>query len=145
MDWLKTTLLGGMGVVAWLLVIEWTQFQEANEPEVIQQSSYASPTVDSPIPQALAQNEDELPVLIGQTPAAVFVEPSNSQLVTVRNDVLEVVIDTLGGDIIEVNLLKHLTKMAVDGGKPFQLLNRTANNMYIAQSGSNWSQRYGYA
>jgi len=135
MDWLKTTLLGGMGVVAWLLVIEWTQFQEANEPEVIQQSSYASPTVDSPIPQALAQNEDELPVLIGQTPAAVFVEPSNSQLVTVRNDVLEVVIDTLGGDIIEVNLLKHLTKMAVDGGKPFQLLNRTANNMYIAQSG----------
>lgn len=135
MDWLKTTLLGGMGVVAWLLVIEWTQFQEANEPEVIQQSSYASPTVDSPIPQALAQNEDELPVLIGQTPAAFFVEPSNSQLVTVRNDVLEVVIDTLGGDIIEVNLLKHLTKMAVDGGKPFQLLNRTANNMYIAQSG----------
>lgn len=135
MDWLKTTLLGGMGVVAWLLVIEWTQFQEANEPEVIQQSSYASPTVDSPIPQALAQNEDELPVLIGQTPAAVFIEPSNSQLVTVRNDVLEVVIDTLGGDIIEVNLLKHLTKMAVDGGKPFQLLNRTANNMYIAQSG----------
>ena len=135
MDWLKTTLLGGMGVVAWLLVIEWTQFQEANEPEVIQQSSYASPTVDSPIPQALAQNEDELPVIIGQTPAAVFIEPSNSQLVTVRNDVLEVVIDTLGGDIIEVNLLKHLTKMAVDGGKPFQLLNRTANNMYIAQSG----------
>jgi len=135
MDWLKTTLLGGMGVVAWLLIIEWTQFQEANEPEVIQQSSYASPTVDSPIPQALAQNEDELPVLIGQTPAAVFIEPSNSQLVTVRNDVLEVVIDTLGGDIIEVNLLKHLTKMAVDGGKPFQLLNRTANNMYIAQSG----------
>ena len=135
MDWLKTTLLGGMGVVAWLLVIEWTQFQEANEPEVIQQSSYASPTVDSPIPQALAQNEDELPVLIGQNPAAVFIEPSNSQLVTVRNDVLEVVIDTLGGDIIEVNLLKHLTKMAVDGGKPFQLLNRTANNMYIAQSG----------
>ena len=135
MDWLKTTLLGGMGVVAWLLVIEWTQFQEANEPEVIQQSSYASPSVDSPIPQALAQNEDELPVLSGQAPAAVFVEPSNSQLVTVRNDVLEVVIDTLGGDIIEVNLLKHLTKMAVDGGKPFQLLNRTSNNMYIAQSG----------
>ena len=74
MDWLKTTLLGGMGVVAWLLVIEWTQFQEANEPEVIQQSSYASPSVDSPIPQALAQNEDELPVLSGQAPAAVFVE-----------------------------------------------------------------------
>ena len=135
MDWLKTSLLGGMGVVAWLLVIEWTQFQEANEPEVIQQSSYASPSADSPFPQAIAQNEGELPVLSGQAPAAIFVEPTNSQLVTVRNDVLEVVIDTLGGDIIEVNLLQHLTKMAVDGGKPFQLLNRTANNMYIAQSG----------
>lgn len=139
MDWLKTTLLGGMGVVAWLLVIEWTQFQDGRELPVIQQSSYAIPPADSAIPQAVApvSGEDELPQLIisQQSPTVVQDTLPSSQLVTVRNDVIEVVIDTLGGDIIEVNLLQHLTKLAVDGGQPFQLLNRTTDNMYIAQSG----------
>ena len=139
MDWLKTTLLGGMGLVAWLLVIEWTQFQDAREPDIIQQSSYGIPSSDNPIPQAIAQisQEGELPELKNnqQAPLSIQGETPNGQLVTVRNDVLEVVIDTLGGDIIEVRLLQHLTKMAEDGGQPFQLLNRTLNNMYIAQSG----------
>ena len=139
MDWLKTTLLGGMGLVAWLLVIEWTQFQDAREPDIIQQSSYGIPSSDNPIPQAIAQisQEGELPELKSnqQAPLSIQGETPNGQLVTVRNDVLEVVIDTLGGDIIEVRLLQHLTKMAEDGGQPFQLLNRTLNNMYIAQSG----------
>ena len=139
MDWLKTTLLGGMGLIAWMLVIEWTQFQDDRKPEIVQEGSYAIAAADSPIPQAIAPNtgENELPELSGvqQLQAPEITAAANSQLVTVRNQVIEVVIDTLGGDIIEVNLLQHLTKMAEDGGKPFQLLNRTSKNMYIAQSG----------
>jgi YidC/Oxa1 family membrane protein insertase len=139
MDWLKTTLLGGMAVIAWLLVIEWTQFQDDRKPEIVQQTSYAIPSTESPIPQDVAENsvETELPELSSnqQAPTPILTAATSSQLVTVRNQVLEVVIDTLGGDIIEVNLLQHLTKMAGDGGKPFQLLNRTSGNMYIAQSG----------
>ncbi|MDG2502411.1 MAG: membrane protein insertase YidC [Porticoccaceae bacterium] len=139
MDWLKRTLLGGMGLIAWMLVIEWTQFQDDRKPEIVQEGSYAIAAADSPIPQAIAPNtgENELPELSGvqQLQAPEITAAANSQLVTVRNQVFEVVIDTLGGDIIEVNLLQHLTKMAEDGGKPFQLLNRTSKNMYIAQSG----------
>ena len=139
MDWLKTSLLGGMGLVALLLVIEWTEFQDAREPEIIQQSSYGIPESDNPIPQTIDQTskDEELPALTlnQQLPAANNVLTASGQLVTVRNDVLEVVIDTYGGDIIEVRLLQHLTKMAEDGGVPFQLLNRTTSNMYIAQSG----------
>ena len=139
MDWLKTTLLGGMGLIAWMLVIEWTQFQDDRKPEIVQEGSYAIAAADSPIPQAIAPNtgENELPELSGvqQLQAPEITAAANSQLVTVRNQVIEVVIDTLGGDIIEVNLLQHLTRMAEDGGKPFQLLNRTSKNMYIAQSG----------
>ena len=139
MDWLKTSLLGGMGLVALLLVIEWTEFQDAREPEIIQQSSYGIPESDNSIPQTIDQTskDEELPALTlnQQLPAANNVLTASGQLVTVRNDVLEVVIDTYGGDIIEVRLLQHLTKMAEDGGVPFQLLNRTTSNMYIAQSG----------
>ena len=135
MDWLKASLLGGMAIVAWLLVIQWTQFQEGLEPEVVQQSSYAMPAGDSLIPEVQVQGDNEVPELITKFAPSAVVLPKEYNLVRVRSDVLEVIIDTLGGDIIEVNLLKHLTKMADDGGKPFQLLNRTANNVYIAQSG----------
>ena len=135
MDWLKASLLGGMAIVAWLLVIQWTQFQEGLEPEVVQQSSYAMPAGDSLIPEVRLQGDNEVPELITKFAPSAVVLPKEYNLVRVRSDVLEVIIDTLGGDIIEVNLLKHLTKMADDGGKPFQLLNRTANNVYIAQSG----------
>ncbi|MEZ7858819.1 MAG: YidC/Oxa1 family membrane protein insertase [Porticoccaceae bacterium] len=135
MDWLKATLLGGMAIVAWLLVIQWTQFQEGREPEVVQQSSYAMPAGDSLIPEVQFQGDNEVPELTTKLAPSAFVLPQEYNLVRVESDVLEVIIDTLGGDIIEVNLLKHLTKMADDGGKPFQLLNRTANNVYIAQSG----------
>lgn len=135
MDWLKATLLGGMAIVAWLLVIQWTHFQEGLEPEVVQQSSYAMPAGDSLIPEVQVQGDNDVPELITNLAPSVFVLPAENNLVRVESDVLEVIIDTLGGDIIEVNLLKHLTKMADDGGKPFQLLNRTAKSIYIAQSG----------
>ena len=32
MDWQRTLLIFGMGMIAWLLVIQWNQFQE-NQPQ----------------------------------------------------------------------------------------------------------------
>jgi YidC/Oxa1 family membrane protein insertase len=49
--------------------------------------------------------------------------------------VLQVTIDTLGGDIVEVQLLQHFTAMPDDNGAPFTLLNRSADSLYVAQSG----------
>ena len=135
MDWLKATLLGGMAIVAWLLVIQWTHFQEAREPKLVQQSSYAIPSGEEFPSGVRVEGDSEVPEVQPQMPVKTLAVLGVNDLVTVRNDVLEVVIDTLGGDIIEVNLLRHLTKMADDGGQPFQLLNRTAQNIYIAQSG----------
>jgi len=59
----------------------------------------------------------------------------DARLVKVTTDTVEVVIDTLGGDIVQVKLLNHLTKMSEDGGEPFTLLTRSSKNEYIAQSG----------
>ena len=58
----------------------------------------------------------------------------SERVVTVSTDVLTVHIDTHGGDIVRVELPKHLADID-DKDTPFILLNRTATTTYIAQSG----------
>ena len=60
---------------------------------------------------------------------------SEHQYVTVKTDVIEVTLDTLGGDIVEVKLLNNLTAMAVDGGQPITLLTRSNGDLFVAESG----------
>ncbi|MDC0053867.1 hypothetical protein OAK05_06350 [Gammaproteobacteria bacterium] len=43
MDWQRTLLIFGMGMIAWLLVIQWNQFQE-KQPQT--ESSYSQVEVD---------------------------------------------------------------------------------------------------
>ena len=43
MDWQRTLLIFGMGMIAWLLVIQWNQFQE-NQPQT--ESSYSQVEID---------------------------------------------------------------------------------------------------
>ena len=43
MDWQRTILIGGMGLVAWMLVIQWNQFQDqagALQPNYSESVSY---------------------------------------------------------------------------------------------------------
>jgi len=54
-------------------------------------------------------------------------------LLTLRSDVLELTVDTLGGDIVEAKLLKQTE--AQDSDKPFVLLEKKPQRQYIAQSG----------
>lgn len=59
--------------------------------------------------------------------------PAMGKLIKVTTDVLEVTIDTRGGDIIEAKLLKYPESL---GSKtPFSLLNDDAKSRYIAESG----------
>ena len=138
MDWKKSLNIAAIGFVAWLLIIEWSNFQDDVASQIPQQESELTIPQPSQLPtlesQQVNQLSDELPLLI-DTPAAVVETPVDARLVTVTTDAVEVTIDTLGGDIVQVKLLKHLTKMAEDGGKPFTLLTRSSKNEYIAQSG----------
>jgi YidC/Oxa1 family membrane protein insertase len=138
MDWKKSLNIAAIGFVAWLLIIEWSNFQDDVASQIPQQESELTIPQPSQLPnletQQVNQLSDELPLLI-DTPAAVVETPVDARLVTVTTDAVEVTIDTLGGDIVQVKLLKHLTKMAEDGGEPFTLLTRSSKNEYIAQSG----------
>ena len=139
MDWKKTLNITAIGLVAWLLVVEWNNFSELRDAEQRTATVAAEllvPETSLP-PQQQATYSEELPSLV-ETPIAVVEKPVDTRLVTVTTDTFEVTIDTLGGDIVQVQLLKHLTRMANDGGEPFTLLTRSKDNEYIAQSGSDW-------
>jgi YidC/Oxa1 family membrane protein insertase len=135
MDWQKTLNVVAIGLVAWLLLIEWEQYDSENKQQLITSENYAPQPEITDLP--LPQSEDlgsELPV-VAQAPSVEVAASSNDRLVTVTTDVLRVKIDTIGGDIVEVELLKHLTAMPDDNGVAFTLLNRSANSIYVAQSG----------
>lgn len=135
MDWKKTLNITAIGLVAWLLVVEWNNFSELRAAEkTTPVAEILIPETTLPTEQQQVRYSDELPTL-AETPVAVVEQPVNTRLVTVTTDTFEVTIDTLGGDIVQVKLLKHLTKMAEEGGEPFTLLTRSKENEYIAQSG----------
>ena len=139
MDWQRPLLIGAMLVVLYMLFLEWNTFQEANKPQVdksmvetlVPESAPAdlgtsTPTGDIPPVADTESGKDVAPA----TPSVA----AQSRLVTLTTDVLKVVVDTHGGDIVRVELLQHLTELE-DSDDPFILLNRTASTTYIAQSG----------
>lgn len=137
MDWQKILNITAICVVFWLLIIEWGQFQDkkvAQNPVEVEQLIVPDTPAYSSQPSS-ASNEELPTVESWAKPVVEAVAEQNPRLVTVTTDVFEVTIDTLGGDIVQVNLLQHLTAMAEDNGQPFTLLTRTADNQYVAQSG----------
>ena len=132
MNWQRNMILAAIGVVVWMLILRWSDFQNQQEMQFNQnQTQLQMPQVSA----AGYPTSSALPTLaedIKEQPKA----PLNSQqLIAVTTDVLKVVIDPLGGDIVEVKLLEHLTKMEEDGGHPITLLQRSNSAEYIAQSG----------
>ncbi|MDA8781684.1 membrane protein insertase YidC [Porticoccaceae bacterium] len=137
MDWQKILNITAIAIVGWLLIIEWDQFQgkkAAENPVVVEQLTLSDTPEYSNQPSS-ASNEELPTVEPWEKPAVEAAVVQSPRLITVTTDVFEVTIDTLGGDIVQVKLLQHLTAMAGDDGEPFTLLTRTADNQYVAQSG----------
>lgn len=69
-----------------------------------------------------------------QTPTATeSATKAKAQMINVQTDMLKVVINTQGGDIVKAELLKY--PKALKSPEPFVLLNNDPNTIYIAQSG----------
>ena len=134
MDWKKTLNIAAIAIVAWLLIVEWSQFQDDVASQTLPPQEEVMIPDSAQLPTAAVQLGSELPSLV-ETPVAVVQKKVDARLVKVTTDTVEVVIDTLGGDIVQVKLLNHLTKMSEDGGEPFMLRTRSSKNEYIAQSG----------
>ncbi len=136
MNWQRSIILVAIGVVAWVLMLRWSDFQNQQDLRLAQEQ----PGVQQELPQSVAA-DSSLPASSSLPSVADEVEDTPSalslsrELVTITTDVLQIVIDPLGGDIVDAKLLKHLTRMAEDGGQPITLLQRSDSAEYIAQSG----------
>lgn len=135
MDWQRNVLIAVMVAVFAVLFIRWNDFQESRRPQLAlaNQESVIVPEI-APV----ESDVDQIPELARTSnPASVqenAKQPTATRLVTITSDVLEVVIDTRGGDIVRASLLKHLSEQKQDSD-PFLMLNRSKTYTYIAQSG----------
>ena len=133
MNWQKNTIMAAIGVVLWVLIVRWSEFS-SQQPDTI--------AVDHQPDVLYEQLQDRTPSQTSTLPTVVDeidpIEPIyalDNQIVTVTTDVFEVSIDTLGGDIVDVKLLQHLTEMADEGGQPITILSRSNGVEFIAESG----------
>jgi YidC/Oxa1 family membrane protein insertase len=141
MDWKKISLLSGMAIVTWLLMIEWTQFDVSSEE--LGKAGGVEQAVNGEIPNIIdseGQSDafpaaDDLPTLASKVVVSTPVDNDAGNLVRVRTQVFDLLIDLRGGDIVSVKLLDHLNEMSADGGVPLQIFERSNERRYIASSG----------
>jgi YidC/Oxa1 family membrane protein insertase len=131
MDVQRIILIAAMALISYMLVLQWNedygQNPTATEQAVTSVSAYSNTTqTESDLPQP---GEEKVSADVPNAAASV----AKDQLITVRTDVLNVVIDTKGGDIIQVSLPKH--KAALGSELPFVLMEQTADRTYVSQSG----------
>lgn len=138
MDWQRSLLIAAMFAVIYMLFLEWNDFQELNQPAEEEAIFETLLTPELPEPMVVADQNDDIPSIVEPLKESVEIKtvgPAiSARLVRVKTDVLDIQIDTHGGDIVQAGLVKHLTSLEPDA-KPFILLNRTASHTYVAQSG----------
>ena len=143
MDSIRYIILGGLAVVSYLLLLAWqadnqvpVQTSSLRPEAVLNQPVSDIPgqlqTADIPVPSSSNDSAD-IPV-VSLTPAPVATTVSGNTNIHVRTDVLDLIIDRVGGDIVYVALPEHRTRIDV-AEDPFVLLENTSLRTYVAQSG----------
>ena len=147
MIWLRNGLYAGIALVAFLLFSEWNKFQEekaerlyaeeqtivGTPPNIVADNSI--PNAPSPVTSQSAE-DSEIPPVFNNTNSqeiASNIPKISNQLIEVKTDSFDILIDPSDGSIVKLALLKH--KRKIDSDEPFILLNKTASNTYIAESG----------
>ncbi|KJS05706.1 MAG: membrane protein insertase [Gammaproteobacteria bacterium BRH_c0] len=141
MDWQRNLLISAIVLVLALLFIRWNEFEAERKP--VQESFVKqdvvipeiSANVSAPTGEQPEGSDDfAIPSLAATATSPAPKPEQDSRLITIRSDVLEVTIDTYGGDIVRTALLEYPETLK-PGSDPFVILNRTENHTYIAQSG----------
>lgn len=128
-------------VFSFSALLLWDAWQKHNAPKlpapsVQQQPAGASLTSPGAVPSAstITAGKNGQPAAVSASPAAV---PSTSSTtgapIAVKTDTLEVELNTQGGDVRKVTLLKHFS--ATDKTKPLTLLQPKDGHYFVTQSG----------
>lgn len=135
-DWQRNVLIVAILVVFGMLFVRWNQFQETHRASTYSadEETVVMPAANIPKADMGASIDTGVPAVSNQTAMPASDMPTGTRLISVKTDVLDVTIDTLGGDIVRVALPKYPAELKTPE-KPFVILNRTDSHVYIAQSG----------
>lgn len=137
LDYLRIALYTALLVLVFFLYQAWEREHPKSETPVAQTNaidtaSNAHFVPSTPSSTVVKEENSTVPTV---TPAATAIAPvaSPSQIVKVTTDVLEVEIDTRGGDVTSAKLLQY--PEILNSPSPFWLLNNNDKTRYIAESG----------
>ena len=137
----RTLILIALAVTSYFLFLSWQRdygpkdVVTTESPAAVASTDVVSGPASLPRAPAATTADSGLPVAPGaaQPVAAVASAKTDSGLIRVTTDVLDMQIDTTGGDIVRVALPAY-TRTVTDK-TPFVLLDHTAQYSYVAQSG----------
>jgi len=135
MSFQRTFLLILLVVISYLLWSDWQQEYRPKTPVSTQETITSNNSTASDVPRL---NEDSSNVSgvstdLEEGSSELSAIPS-ARLITVKTDVLNLTIDTLGGQIVQVQLLAYPLSLQ-DTQTPITLLQTKPGTLYIAQSG----------
>ncbi|MGB0465940.1 MAG: membrane protein insertase YidC [Pontibacterium sp.] len=134
MDVQRIILITAMALISYMVVLQWNedygQTSVVAEQAVTSVSAYNNVAVETDLPVSEKERASAGADVPGTGTVATNAQ---GQLVTVNTDVLNVIIDTQGGDIIQVSLPAHKANLGSE--LPFVLLEQTGNRTYVSQSG----------
>ena len=136
MDIQRTLLIGAVAFLSFLLLSEWVKTEQHAQAPASAQAAAAQPAAQpaADVPSTVATPAaGELPTLPGAAPAAAVAPAASGRLLSVSTDLMQVQIDPRGGDLVGVALSGHLANLK--DRTPFQLLENSAQRVYVAQSG----------
>lgn len=133
----RTLLIVAMAVIGYMLILTW-QKDYGSQAATTAAAPAATSTVptagDTPVvPAAGASDIPTVPVASAVATAPVDGAVHTSGLLRVKTDVLDIEIDSRGGDIVRAALPKFTE--SIDSKNAFVLMDHSAARTYVAQSG----------
>ena len=125
-DWIKYSLITVIAICGFLLIREYDQFSQ-RKVEASRAEIHANEIVDSnsDIPQIL-ESTDSLDI-------DVSTASNDENNIHINTNVLHVIIDLNGGDLVQADLLKHMESK--DSNIPLRILDENNLYTYVTQSG----------
>ena len=148
MDIQRIVLFAGLAIVSYLMVLAWNEdyhqpvpTEQVAESTRVQTDNRSAGSDAMVLPGETAQtrenpaDEEFATPEAGQSPATTVQSDVsvNDQYISVRTDVLDLVIDRVSGNLVKSSLLAY--DKSLNSEEPLTLLNNTENRFYVLESG----------
>ncbi|AUI67183.1 MULTISPECIES: membrane protein insertase YidC [Glaesserella] len=121
----RSLLIMGLLLVSFLI---FTQWQQDYDPEIQAQKQAMAQQAQT---QQVANQSGDVPASSNST--TINEQSTKGKTITIETDVLRLTVDTLGGDVVDSDLLKYNAEL--NSNTPFALLQDNEKVTYVAQSG----------